>query len=251
MIGVFGVFGTVYGTYLLIYHFSRGNGLSIPALILLLLGVPALILSLIWAWSIHHANQRNANNPAPSPVVEGETEGAEETPSPTPVEEPPSPEPIEETPVPSISNEETESEIEIEEKPAETPYPRRTYSSSSSYSYSTSYVKLVGYGPVLRVEGNRIVDMRSNTYYRIEENVVMQDGAGIRYEIRGNQIKDAFGSYLYEISGSNINKVFGGFYASISGNYITVYDLSSKYEMTDSLSKKQILVVAALLFGRY
>ena len=87
MIAVFGVFGTVYGTYLLIYHFSHGNGLSIPALILLLLGVPALILSLIWAWSIHRVNQRNANHPAPSSVAEGETESDEEAPSPIPVEE--------------------------------------------------------------------------------------------------------------------------------------------------------------------
>ena len=93
--------------------------------------------------------------------------------------------------------------------------------------------------------------MRTNTYYRIEGNVVNQEGCGIRYEIRGNQIRDAFGGYLYELSGSNINKVYGGFYASISGNYITLFDLSQKYEMTDSLSKKQILVAAALLFGAY
>ena len=79
----------------------------------------------------------------------------------------------------------------------------------------------------------------------------MQEGYGPMFEIRGNQIKDAFGGYLYEISGSNINKVFGGFYASISGNYITLYDSSIKYEMTDSLSKKQTLAVAALLFGKY
>ena len=124
-------------------------------------------------------------------------------------------------------------------------------SSSSSYSVSTVYVKQVGYGPLLRVEGNRILDMRSNTYYRIEDNMVMQEGYGPVFEIRGNQIKNAFGSFLYELSGSNINKVFGGFYASISGNYITLYDLSIKYEMTDSLSKSQILAVAALLFGKY
>ena len=112
-------------------------------------------------------------------------------------------------------------------------------------------MKQVGYGPVLRIEGTRVIDMRTNTYYRIENNMVMQDGYGPIFEIRGNQIKDAFGSYLYELSGNNINKVFGGFYASISGNYITLYDLSIKYETTDSLSRRQILVVAALLFGKY
>ena len=77
--------------------------------------------------------------------------------------------------------------------------------------------------------------MRNNTYYRIENNIVNQDGYGIRYEINGNQIRDAFGGYLFEISGSNINKIFGGFYASISGNYITLFDSSKKYEMTESL----------------
>ena len=112
-------------------------------------------------------------------------------------------------------------------------------------------MKQVGYGPVLRIEGNRIVDMRSNTYYRIEGDRLMQEGYGIRYEIRGNAIRDAFGGFLYEYNGSSINKTFGGHYASVSGNYITVYDLSMKYEMTGDLSKKQILAVAVLLFGRY
>ena len=69
--------------------------------------------------------------------------------------------------------------------------------------------------------------------------------------MKGNQIRDIYGSFLYEISGSNINKNYGGFYAPISGSYIALYDLSEKYEMTDDLSKKQILAVAALLFGRY
>ena len=113
------------------------------------------------------------------------------------------------------------------------------------------YVKKVGYGPVLRVTGNRILDMRNNTYYRVQGSIVSQDGSGQAFEINGNRIRSAFGGYLYEISGSNINKVFGGFYASISGNYITLFDLSEKYETTGSLNQKQLLVVAALLFGTY
>lgn len=63
--------------------------------------------------------------------------------------------------------------------------------------------------------------------------------------------KEAFGNYLYEISGSNINKVFSGFYASAGRNYIILYDLSVKYEITDNISKKQLLAISALLFGRY
>ena len=81
--------------------------------------------------------------------------------------------------------------------------------------------------------------------------MVNQDGGGPAFEISGNRIRSAFGGYLYEISGSNINKVFGGFYASISGNYITLFDSSEKYEMDGSLNQKQLLVIAALLFGIY
>ena len=71
------------------------------------------------------------------------------------------------------------------------------------------------------------------------------------YEKITNFIKDLYGNYLFEISGNNINEVFGGFYASLSGNYITLFDSSRQYETTESLSKNQILIIAALLFGRY
>ena len=91
--------------------------------------------------------------------------------------------------------------------------------------------------------------MRSNTYYRIQGNTVNQDGGGPVFEISGNSIRSAFGGYLYEISGNNINKIFGGFYASISGNYITLFDSSEKYEITDRLNQKQLLAITALLFA--
>ena len=93
--------------------------------------------------------------------------------------------------------------------------------------------------------------MHSNTYYSIDGDYVKENGGGPVFEISGNRIRSAYGSYLYEIFGSNINKVFGGFYASISGNYIQTYDLEQKYEFSDRLSTKQLLVVAALLFGSY
>lgn len=222
LITVFGIFGTVYGAYLLIYHFNHGNGLNIYALILLILG--AIALTLILVLQVITIIQKRKKK-LEAPVVEE-----------PPVEE--------EAPVEEPQPEEDEEDDYV-------PIEHRTHRSSPSYSYSTVYVKQVGYGPLLRVEGERIVDMRINTYYRLENNMVMQEGHGPVFEIRGNQIKDAFDGYLYEISGSNINKVFGGFYASISGNYITLYDLSIKYEMTDSLSKCQLLAVAALLFGKY
>ena len=242
MIAVFGIFGTVYGAYLLVYHFNRGNGLNIYALLLLIFGAIALTLILV-LYIITFIQKRKKKLEAP--VMEE-----------TPIEEPvieevvEQPQPKEEEP----SEEEPQEEViddEIEKEDDYVPIEHRTYHSSPSHSYSTIYVKQVGYGPILRIEGERIVDMRTNTYYRLENNMVTQEGYGPIFEIRGNQIKDAFGGYLYEISGSNINKVFGGFYASISGNYITLYDLSIKYEMTDSLSKRQLLAASALLFGKH
>ena len=228
-IAVFGIVGTVYGVYLLIYHFNHGNGLNILALLLLIFGAFALIFFIAIMISRFIARTKKKEEPVP-PVEEN-----------VPEEEP--------------VKEEPKSSIDTESKPEHIEYVPRSKekheSSSSSYSAPTVYVKQVGYGPLLRVEGNRILDMRISTYYRIENNMVMQEGYGPVFEIRGNQIKDAFGGYLYELSGCNINKVFGGFYASISGNYIALFDLSIKYEMTDSLNKKQILAVAALLFGKY
>ena len=230
LIMVLGIVGTAYGIHLLIYHFNKGNGLNVLALLLLILGIVCLVFTILLLGSIYLAQKKKKNEEI---VIDQPVEEKVEVVEPK----------KEEKPAPKV-----------DKKNVETPYvPRekRTYSSSSNSYVSTCYVKQVGYGPLLRVEGNRILDMRNNTYYRIENNIVNQDGYGIRYEINGSQIRDAFGGYLYEISGSNINKVFGGFYASISGNYITLFDSSRKYEMTESLSKKQLLVVAVLLFSNY
>ena len=232
-VAVFGIVGTVYGSYLLIYHFNRDSGLNIPSLILLIFGSIALILFLILyiPFLIKQKKKKNGT------ILSMEEHDIEEEDA----------EPIVEEEKPAV----TSKAEPRQEKEEYVPNTNNTYRSSSSYSVSTIYVKQVGCGPLLRIEGTRVIDMRTNTYYRIENNMVMQEGYGPVFEIRGNQIKDAFGGYLYEVSGSNINKAFGGFYASISGNYITLYDLSEKYEMTDSLSRRQLLVVAALLFEKY
>ena len=229
---VFGIFGTVYGGYLLIWHFNHGNGLNVLALILLIFGVISLAFAVTILTSRYLYSKKKQKQVIPTEVEEVKEEEVKEEPN---VEEKVEP----------VKKEEPKVNRDYSEKVER--------SSRSSYSYSapsTIYVKQVGYGPLLRVEGSRILDMRSNTYYRIENNMVNQEGYGPRFEIRGNQIRDAFGGYLFELSGSNINKVYGGFYASISGNYITLYDLSVKYETTDQLSKKQILAVAALIFNR-
>ena len=229
---VIGIIGTAYGTHLLIYNFSNNKGLSIPALVLLIVGVIFLFLFIGLAISQALFYKRKKKEQP----VEQKLEEVK-------VEEPAK---VEDTPKKvDAPKQSVKKEYEY------TPKSKNSEPVRSSYSYSTTYVKKVGYGPILRLSGNRILDMRSNTYYRIEDNFVYIEGSGLVFEIRGNQIRDAFGGYQYEISGSNINKVFGGFYASISGNYITLYDLSDKYEMTDSLNKKQLLVVAMLLFGKY
>ena len=121
-----------------------------------------------------------------------------------------------------------------------------TYNRGGSF-----YVNRVGSGLVLRINGNRIYDMRTNTYYVIEGNQVKEEGSGPVYEINGTRIRYAFGSYLYELSGSNINKVFGGYFASVSGNYLTRYDAGEKYDLGGQLSKDQLLTVVVLLFGTY
>lgn len=235
-IAVFGIIGTVYGTSSLIYNLNHGKGLYIPALVLLICGGFALVLFIVLYTITYFQMKKREKERAPleAEVIEEKEE--------EPVKEEVKPEPVK-NPEPEEKEMDKEEFVRRIQKPSP--------SSSSSYSVSTVYVKQVGYGPLLRVEGNRIVDMRNNTYYRIEDNMLMQEGYGPVFEIRGNQIKNAFGGYLYELSGSNINKTFGGFYASISGNYITLYDLSIKYEMTDSLSKSQILAVAVLLFGKH
>lgn len=217
-----------YGLFTLIYHFNHGNGLNIPSLLFLIVGALALITyGVLYLISLCEKKKK-------AQIKE------EEKIEPIVVEQ------VEEKPEPVKTTKEETPVIKTERK------RDYTYTRSSSRDYDTdAYVKLVGYGPVLRVNGNRIIDMRSNTYYRIQGNMVYQDGSGPVFEINGNRIKLAFGGYLYEISGSNINKTFGGFYASISGGYITTHDLKEKYEITDSLNIKQQLAVVALLFGQY
>lgn len=161
----------------------------------------------------------------------------------------------------TVVDEEEVKEEKEEEKPAqkkvesapikeyrEAPAPKLK---ERSEPLPSGYVKLVGYGPILELHGNRIRDMRSNTYYRIEHNYVYIEGSGMVYEIRGNKIKNAFGGFLYEINGDSISKTFGGYFASRSGSYITKNDLSEKYELTNDFRTSQLLAIIVLIFGTY
>ena len=221
---------TIYGGYAVINSLSRNTNFPVLGLIMLIIGGLMLIVLLI----LYLIDLHNKNNKKDEPATEIKKEEEpviEEKVEPTPVKQ--------ERAAPNVSKKYSDEVV----------YER--VSSRSIYDAETIYVIRVGYGPVLRVECNRILDMRNNTYYTIDNNMVKQNGSGPVFEISGDKIRLAFGSYLYELSGSNINKVFGGFFASISGNYIQTYDLSEKYEMTGSLNRKQILAVTALLFGRY
>ena len=222
---------TAYGGYSLIYNFDHKKQFSLLGLIFFVVGLGLLILFLVlFIISAYQKRKQKLNNP----IIDVKPEEVKE---PEAKEEPVS---------------KKAEEVKEAPKVASTPRKEVVYDrSSSSRSFDTIYVKKVGYGPVLRVTGPEVLDMRTNTYYRIEGNVVNQSGYGPVFEISGNRIRSAFGGYLYEISGSSVNKVYGGYYASIGGGYIQVHDLSEKYELDGSLSLKQQLAVVALLFGTY
>lgn len=245
-IATFGFVTVAYGTYSLVSHLKNDEEIFLPGLLMLIAGALALLTLLVLILMDAFKRIRNKEL-IETPIKEDSYEEAIK------VEEEKH---ISENPINIDEQEKEDEEInsadedDEEEEEEFTPSYTRSYS-SSSYSYSTIYVKEIGYGPVLRIDGSRILDMRNNVYYHVENNIVIQDGYGLAFEIRGNQIKDVYGSYLFEISGNNINKVFGGFYASVSGNYITLFDSSRKFETTESLSRNQILIIAALLFGRY
>lgn len=229
---------TIYGTYSLIYNHVKGRGLSILGLVFLIIGSTLLIIFFTLLIISHFKKKKALAN---SKVIETEVKEAE----PEEVKEV-KPEPKEEAKKP------------VEEKKTSTsgytPRKSSSYSSSrssSSFSGGDAYIKQVGYGPVLRVNGQQILDMRSNTYYQIEGNMVHMHGSGPVFEISGNRIRLAYGSYLYEISGDSVNKIYGGYFASISGGYIQTYDLSQKFEISGDLNLKQKLAVVALLFGAY
>ena len=239
---------TMYGGFSVVSNFARGKEIPLLGIIFLITGLA--LFALFFVLFIISYFQKKQKQSVPEAVEEEPQEV-----------------------LPEVKNESIAEELIQEEEPAETKSEEEIISSNSddedeeydysdevvydsvqgyrSYGGDTIYVKKVGHGPILRVSGDQILDMRNNIYYTIEGNIVNKNGYGPVYEINGNRIRLAFGSYLFEISGSNINKTFGGYYASISGNYIQTHDLSEKYECSDSLTKRQLLAVVALLFGSY
>ena len=220
----------IYGLFTLVYHFNHNNKLSIHALILLILGALALITYLVlFILSKLEEKKKKALK------VEEKVEVVEEK---------------KEEPKLEVKKDPYAKDPRIRYEYVKTPTQNRSRYDNDDIKVS-AYVNKVGYGPVLEINGNRIRDMRSNTYYRIENNYVYSESAGLKYEISNNRIKSVTGSQLYEISGSNINKVFGGFFISISGNTLSKYDNSERYELSRSLPNRYLLIVTVLLFGEY
>ena len=229
---VTGLVLTIYGAYSVIYNHMQGRDIPILGLVFLIVGVALLLVYLVLA--VITIFQRKHKKVAQPDICETtEVEEKKEEPQ---VEEPP------------VVAEKPSPELEYTQR------EKSTYTRNKSiydFDGGSGYVSKVGFGPVLRVENERILDMRSNTYYCIEGNLVKELGSGPVFEISGNRIRLAFGGYLYEISGSNVNKTYGGFYASFNGNYLQTHDLREKYEMPSNLNMKQKLAVVALLFGQY
>ena len=227
----------VYGGWTLIYHLRKGNGLSVHALILLIIGSVLLVLFFVLYLYTLIRKQKADNKKTPEESEPSEDTNTEEI--------------VEDASEKPEEDNSLDDGIEYASLERIRPEHMTHRSSSTSSGGSSIYINLVGSGPILRVEGSRIYDMRNNTYYRIEGNMVKQEGSGPVFEISGNRIRAAFGSYLYEISGSNVNKVFGGYFASINSGKITKHDLSEIYEISGSLNLSQQLAVVALIFGTY
>ena len=241
---VLGLVLTIYGAYSLIYNYANNKDIPGLGIAFLIVGATLLLLYFtLFIISLFQKKNRIVEQEQPIKEPISEQVSSNET-----VEKAIGEEQIEKESVEDIVEEDDSSDEEC------IPRERVTYQRSRSIydcDGGSGYVNKVGYGSVLRIENNRILDMRTNTYYVIEGNVVSELGGGPVFEISGNRIKLSFGSYLYEISGNNVNKVFGGFYASFSGNYLQTNDLEHIYEISCSLSSKQRLAVVALLFGCY
>ena len=220
---VLGLVLSVYGAFSLIYNSTHNKDFSVLGLVFLIVGL-ILLISYFVLLTISIMQTKDSKN-----IKETKIEHFE-----------PVYEKIEEKPVINKSVNYTHVD-----RPAKTTRTTREFDGGSGY------VKKIGEGPILRISNKEILDMRSNTYYRIEDNYVKQMGYGPVFEISGNRIRSAFGGYLYEISGDSVNKIYGGYFASFSGNYLTTLDLREKYEVPGRLNLKQQLAVVALLFGSY
>lgn len=238
---------TIYGVYSIIYSVSHNVEVPILAIVFLIIGGVLLLIYgvLVVITMFQKRNKRafvkmsNERRVEIKPVEEESTFEEEEVIQPE----------IEK------KNEKSNKKEEADEESTYVPASDVTYVrdkvSYRSSSGGSGYVSKVGSGPILRIEGNEIFDMRTTTYYTIDGNMVCRNGYGPLFEINGNTIRRAYGAYLYEISGGNVNKVYGGYFASFTGSHLKIYDGSVIYEISTSLSLRQQLAIVALLFEAY
>ena len=113
-----------------------------------------------------------------------------------------------------------------------------------------AYIRdMYGGSYIIEINGDRIRDMRTNTYYMINGNHLNKEGSGPIYRFSGNYICEAFGSYILEVRNGYIRHMFRSYQATIEGNYITSMNIQKKYEIVGRLSNTQLLAVVALLFA--
>ena len=131
-----------YGGGTLIYHFSKGNGLSVHALILLIIGGVCLVIFLVlYIVSLIQKKTQASEQQEPAPEI---------------VEDVNNEEPVEEEPQ-EVSSQSDDVDYAHIEHINPTNISHRP---SSSNGGRTIYVKKVGYGPVLRFEGDRILSLQ-------------------------------------------------------------------------------------------
>ena len=211
-----------YGGYTAIYHHDKNRALFISGIVAFFIGLAMLIIYVVLRFA------KKKKDPEAMPEEKKE-------------------EAVDATMIEPIKKVSMEKEIVLEEV-AHVKAPRQGYSNRTT-DVARGYVRHMGHGPVLEVQGMRIRDMRSNIYYRIDGSYVYSEQGGLSFELQGNRIKSLAGAGLFELQGDQLRRVFGGAFASVNGAYITTYDGLEKYECPSDLNRSQLLVVAALLFN--
>ena len=231
----------LYGGYFVISGNKYGGNIYVSAIIALSIGSIMMLIFLILSTIDRINNKKDEKNKKvqeENKIVEEEftIENEVETPKEKVIEE--------------KKSEPEEIKVVESPKPSSPSYSRSIKKENMSRPYY-GYISELGVGPIIDINGFRIRDMRSNTYYRLESNCVYSDYGGLVYVIEGNVIRSVGRGYLYEISGGDVYKVYGGYFASFSGNHISLYDNSKIYEYGGGMSIELKLVITVILFGEY
>lgn len=106
--------------------------------------------------------------------------------------------------------------------------------------------------------GNYIFELSSNYFrmmsggysYRIEGDWLYNLNRGYQCRVEGNYIRSTSRGYILELVGNMIRSVRSGYIAEIvSGNYIRSLDNSRRYYIEGYISKMELMMIIAVLFG--